>query len=258
MALRRLLAAVERLCSGEAAARQLRDGHLVVFAGAPNVGKSSLFNALLGADRAIVTPIAGTTRDLVSEHVLVAGTHVCLVDTAGVRVAADAIEAEGIRRAEAVMAEADLVVVVMDRSRDRNADDRRVLEMTSARPRVVVANKGDRPSAADGERDADLVVSASTSVGIDTLAACVGARLAVAAAPDDVVVTSARQRALLAGARASLAHAAAALDAQFDDLPEEFLAADVERAQVALEELIGRRAPDDLLAEIFSRFCIGK
>lgn len=258
MALRRLLAAIERLCDGESAARQVRDGHLVVVAGAPNVGKSSLFNALLGADRAIVTPIAGTTRDLVSEHVLVAGTHVRLVDTAGVRVAADAIEAEGIRRAEAAMAEADLVVVVVDRSRGRNADDRRVLEMTAARPRVVVANKADRPSAADGERDADLIVSATTSSGIDALAAHVGGRLSAAEAPEDVLVTSARQQALLAGARASLAHAAAALDALGDDLPEEFLAADVERAQGALEELVGRRAPDDLLAEIFSRFCIGK
>lgn len=258
MALRRLLATIERLCDGESVARRLRDGHLVVVAGAPNVGKSSLFNALLGGDRAIVTPIAGTTRDLVSEHVLVAGAHVRLVDTAGVRVAADAIEAEGIRRAEAVMAEADLVVVVLDRSRHRNADDRRVLEMTEARRRVVIANKGDRPSASGAEQGADLIVSAATAAGIDALATLVGARLTEVATPPNVLVTSARQRALLDDARASLAHAAAALDVQGDDLPEEFLAADVERAQIALEELVGRRAPDDLLAEIFSRFCIGK
>ena len=98
-AVRELQSEVARLAAGDLEARRLRDGHLVVVAGAPNVGKSSVFNALLGADRAIVTPLPGTTRDLLAEHVLIAGTHLRLVDTAGVRASADVVEQEGIRRA---------------------------------------------------------------------------------------------------------------------------------------------------------------
>ena len=98
---------------GAATARR----HLVVVAGAPNVGKSSVFNALVGDERAIVTPIAGTTRDLVSEHVLVGDAHLRLVDTAGVRASAEVVEQEGIRRATAAVEDADLVLVVLDRSR---------------------------------------------------------------------------------------------------------------------------------------------
>jgi len=248
---------LDRLCGDDGAARRLRDGHRVVVAGAPNVGKSSLFNALVGGNRAIVTPVAGTTRDLVSEEVLLGRRHVRLVDTAGVRASADPVEAEGIRRGAAAMAEADLIVVVLDRSRGRDDDDRQVLEATAGRPRVVVANKADLPPL-DGGADVDLVVSAVSGGGVGALLAVIDERLAAADVRPDALVTNIRQRALLGSARDRLADACAALEDAGGELPEEFLAADVARAQQALEEFTGRGAAEDVLAEIFSRFCIGK
>jgi tRNA modification GTPase len=256
-ALRGLRDELDRLCRDDGAARRLRDGHRVVVAGAPNVGKSSLFNALVGGDRAIVTPVAGTTRDLVSEEVLLGRRHVRLVDTAGVRASADPIEAEGIRRGAAAMAEADLVIVVLDRSRRRDHADRHVLETTSWCPRVVVASKADLPAVDDGV-DVDLAVSAVSGDGIGALVAAIEERLAAADVQPDALVTNARQRGLLGSARDRLAEACAMLAAAGGELPEEFLAADVARAQEALEEFTGRGAADDLLAQIFSRFCIGK
>ncbi|MGE0122288.1 MAG: tRNA uridine-5-carboxymethylaminomethyl(34) synthesis GTPase MnmE [Vicinamibacterales bacterium] len=256
-ALRSVHEELERLCRGEGAARRLRDGHLVVVAGAPNVGKSSLFNAVVGTDRAIVTPVAGTTRDLVSEHLLLGGAHVRLVDSAGLRGADDDVERQGIARAMAAIAEADLVVVVLDRSRARDADDRLVLEHVADRPRVVVANKSDLPAVDDGA-DVDAAISARTGAGVDELVSMLATRLTALQPPDDVLVVNSRQRALLAMARDRLAEACAEIDAAGGRLPEEFLAADISRAQDALEELIGRRTSEDLLAEIFDRFCIGK
>ena len=257
--LRDLRARLTTLVAGEAQARRLRDGHVVVVAGAPNVGKSSVFNALVGVDRAIVTPMAGTTRDLVSEHVLVGGAHLQLVDTAGVRSAADAVEAEGIRRAVAVRTDADLVVVVLDRSRPIGDADRGVLAATAAQRRVVVANKGDlAPAWGDDLHGAELTVSASQGTGIPALAERLASQVTADIRPGDVLVTNERQRAHLRDALQHIAHACHAIDETPGGIPEEFLIADLIRAQQAIDELTGARAPADVLAEIFDRFCIGK
>lgn len=254
--LRRQVAA---LVDGAAHARRLHDGYLVVVAGAPNVGKSSVFNALVGGQRAIVTPVAGTTRDLVSEHVLVGEAHLRLVDTAGVRVAADVVEGEGIRRATAAAAEADLVLVVLDHSRPIDADDRRVLAATAGQTRLVVANKCDLPPAwIDGDPGVELSVSAATGQGIATLAATLAARASGGVPAEHALVVNERQRARLRETLEHLQHACAAVDAAGGAAPEEFLAADLVRAGQALDELTGVGAADDVLAEIFSRFCIGK
>ena len=250
---------VHRLAEGESQARRLRDGFLVVVAGAPNVGKSSVFNALVGHDRAIVTPAAGTTRDLVTEHALVGNTHLQVVDTAGVRRAADVAEQEGIRRARAVTAEADLVLVVLDRSRPLGDDDRAVLDATSGQARIVVANKADLPSAwGEAGHDATLLVSAAAGSGIAALTGQLSAHADAATTASDLLVTNERQRAHLRDARAHLAHACEALDRLAGEVPEEFLVADLVRARQALDELTGTSAAPDILAEIFNRFCIGK
>jgi tRNA modification GTPase len=256
VAVRELRARVAMLVGGAAQARRLHDGFLVVIAGAPNVGKSSVFNALVGGDRAIVTPVAGTTRDLVSEHVLLGDAHLRLVDTAGMRSAADAVEQEGIRRATGAAATADLVLVVLDRSRPLDDDDRAVLAATAARSRLVVANKGDlAPAWGEQEHGAWAIVSASTGQGISALSRELSARATPA---DDVLVVNERQRARLREALDHLEHACAAMEAAGGAVAEEFLAADLSRAEQALDELIGLRAPDDVLSEIFARFCIGK
>ena len=254
-----LHAQVHRLAEGESQARRLRDGFLVVVAGAPNVGKSSVFNALVGHDRAIVTPAAGTTRDLVTEHALVGNTHLQVVDTAGVRRAADVVEQEGIRRARAVTADADLVLVVLDRSRPLGDDDRAVLDATSGQARIVVANKADLPSAwGEAGHDATLLVSAAAGSGIAALTGQLSAHADAATTASDLLVTNERQRAHLRDARAHLAHACEALDRLAGEVPEEFLVADLVRARQALDELTGTSAAPDILAEIFNRFCIGK
>jgi tRNA modification GTPase len=256
VAVRELRAQVATLVDGAAQARRLHDGFLVVVAGAPNVGKSSVFNALVGGERAIVTPVAGTTRDLVSEHLLLGDAHLRLVDTAGVRRAADVVEQEGIRRATGAVATADLVLVVLDRSRPVDDDDREVLAATAAHPRLVVANKGDlTPAWSEHEHGASATVSALTGHGISALAGELSAR---ATPGDDVLVVNERQRAQLREARDHLDHACASIDDAGGQIAEEFLAADLVRAEQALDELRGTRTPDDVLAEIFSRFCIGK
>jgi tRNA modification GTPase len=258
-AVRALRDQVAALVDGGARARRLHDGHLVVVAGAPNVGKSSVFNALVGGDRAIVTPVAGTTRDLVSEHVLVGDAHLRLVDTAGVRAAAELVEQEGIRRAISAAADADFVLVVLDRSRPLDADDRQVLEATAAQDRLVVANKGDLPPAwRDADHGVELTVSAVSGQGIAALSSALASRAAADAGAADVLVVNERQRARLAETLEHLQHACTAIDSSGGAVPEEFLAADLVRAGDALAELTGVRAADDVLAEIFARFCIGK
>jgi tRNA modification GTPase len=258
-AVRDLRDQVAALVDGGAQARRLHDGYLVVVAGAPNVGKSSVFNALVGGERAIVTPVAGTTRDLVSEHVLIGDAHLRLVDTAGVRGAADVVEREGIRRATGAAAAADLVLVVLDRSRPLDADDRQVLGATAAQARLVVANKGDLPAAwREGDYGVELTVSAVSGEGFAKLASALASHSSVGAGAADVLVVNERQRARLRETLEHLQHACTEIDASGGAVPEEFLAADLVRAGEALDELTGVRAADDVLGEIFSRFCIGK
>lgn len=251
------------LVGGDARAALVRDGASVVVAGAPNVGKSSLFNALLGADRAIVTPVPGTTRDLVSERLLVEGHLVRLVDSAGLRETDDAVEAEGIRRAAAAAGSADLVVLVLDGSRALDDDDRAALARANRARTVVVVNKSDRPPAWPVEAVAPpgdvAIVSARTGDGVAALAHRLATRLAsVDTGGEDALVTNRRQRALLTRALACVQHAVDEAAARGGTLPEEFVLADIRGALDALEDVVGRRTRDEVLASIFETFCIGK
>jgi tRNA modification GTPase len=269
-AIDRLLARTRALLADGRRGRLIREGLQIAIVGEPNVGKSSLFNALVGSARAIVTDVPGTTRDLVSEVVDIDGVRVSLVDTAGLRDATDPIEVEGVARAHQAIAVADLVVVVEDCSRPRaataggmavrgaNQADSTSRSVQRGRERKVlcVANKSDLPRM---WRDEDaLSVSALTGEGLDELRRRIAAALDVDLQRDRPAITNARHIALAERAEEALTRARAAVHAAHGSLPEEFVLADLSDARAAFEEITGRRATEDLLAHIFSRFCIGK
>jgi tRNA modification GTPase len=239
--------------------RLIREGVQVVLTGRPNSGKSSLFNRLAGAGRAIVTDVPGTTRDLITERAAIGGLAVTLVDTAGVREApADAIEAEGIARAAAARSVASVVLIVLDGAAPLGPADRRLLDDSRGVPHVVAANKSDLPRCwEDEEAGEGLVrVSAATGEGMDALRAALVGGLRTDGAPRDVpAVTNLRHLSLLGRARAALDRAGAAAGT---GVPEEFVLADLNEARALLEEVTGRRTADETIAHIFSTFCIGK
>jgi tRNA modification GTPase len=257
------IAAVERriacLLIDAQRGRLIREGLHVVLAGRPNSGKSSLFNRLAGAGRAIVTDVPGTTRDLITETVDIEGVPVTLVDTAGVRYApSDAIEAEGIARAAAARSVAAVVLVVLDGASPLTDDDRTLLRETISAPRLVVANKSDlgRAWQDDEVRGEVFRISALTGEGIDVLRCALPYAIQGETAGRDVpAITNIRHAELLTGAKAALTRAAAAAS---ERVPEEFVLADLNEARALLEEITGARTADDLLSQIFSKFCIGK
>ena len=240
--------------------RTIREGAQVVIAGRPNVGKSSIFNNLAGHERAIVTTVPGTTRDLVSERIDVNGLAITLVDTAGLRETADIVEREGVDRARRATTVATLILVVLDQSEPLRDDDHRVLAATGDRPRVIVRNKADLPPA---WHDADLAdnsiaVSATTGAGMERLRRAMAETMTSEEdLRDPPAISNTRHIALLENVLKHLERAAAAAAAG-DETPEEFLLTDLQQARTSIEEITGRRTPDDLLQHIFERFCIGK
>jgi len=221
--------------------RLVREGLSVAIVGRPNVGKSSVFNALVGASRAIVTDVPGTTRDLVTEVIDLDGLRVTLIDTAGLRETTDPIEAEGVARSNQAMSVADLILVVVDE------DEPLALESKH----FVVQNKSDLGRPARGVR-----VSASTGLGLDDLRRQMAGALDVDLRRDRPEITNVRHAALVGRAHDALLRARQA--AAGEAMPEEFVLADLQAARAALEEVTGKRAPEELLERIFARFCIGK
>jgi tRNA modification GTPase len=241
----------------------LRDGARVVIAGRPNVGKSSLFNVLLRAERAIVTSQPGTTRDLVSETVDIDGVPIDLIDTAGVRQTEDEVEVEGVSRARAAWATADLLLVLVDRSVPLEIADFDLLKETEGLPRLVVANKSDLPAAWNGAevRVPFESVSSRTGEGFGELRQAVGTALGRGSAlthRDTPAVTNVRHAALLDRARQALSRAYQSVEDPAGPIAEEFVLTDLQDARAALEEVTGKRTSDDVLRHIFARFCVGK
>ena len=253
---------VEMLLGDAGRGRLIREGCQVVLLGRPNTGKSSLFNRLLGAARAIVTPLAGTTRDLVTDVTDLDGLAVTLVDSAGIGSASGPVEAEGVSRARQALEVAAAAVVVLDRSRALEREDWTVLEETAGRRRVVAVNKVDEPASwaaralpLDGE-SVIVEVSARTGEGLDRLRGGLRDVLTGGEALRDTPgVANSRHIGLLERVAEALG---AAEDAAANEAAEEFVLADLQRARSALDELTGKRTPDDVLRHIFERFCIGK
>ena len=257
-----LMAAIDEILAGAPAGRLIRDGAHVVITGRPNVGKSSLFNALLGSARAIVTAVPGTTRDLLTERCDIRGIPVTLVDTAGVRASADEIERQGVERAVRAAGVADLRLMVLDRSEPIAEEDLTVLREGWRSASLVAVSKSDLPAAWDVEalpapaRDLAVEVSARTGAGVGELCRRLADALgAIESRRETLAISNVRHIRLLQRTREAVVRGRQALLA---GASEEFVLADLRDASDALAEVTGRRTSEEVLEAIFSRFCIGK
>ena len=255
------IAQLQRLLDTFARGSVLHSGVPSVILGRPNAGKSSLLNALLGYDRAIVTDIPGTTRDTIEERVTLGGVLLRLTDTAGLHATADPVEALGVGRALDAAGQAALAIAVFDASEPLTADDRQVIQAAQqAQERIAVLNKSDLPavlSAEDFTADFDRVciVSAKEHTGLASLEEAVAALFPLPDAPAGEILTNARHAAALSRALESLR---AALDAMQLGVTPDAVLTEAEEAMSALGELTGASIREDITNRIFSRFCVGK
>lgn len=257
----RIRARLEHLVSSYTEGRILKEGATVAIAGKPNVGKSSLLNRLAGEERAIVSPIPGTTRDYIESWVKLGGFPVRLVDTAGLRDAGDPIEELGRERARRILQSADLVLFVIDGSQEVTADDERAYQLVREYPHLVGLNKSDlgicgTPSFLR-EGTKCFKISAVTGDGIRDLVEGMVGRLVSGASlsSEDVILMEARHRDLAEEAVRGLDDA---LDALSRGLPSELVNIGVRTAVSALSRITGDEVTEDLLDRIFSNFCVGK
>jgi tRNA modification GTPase len=260
----RIVAQLKNLQSRAKQGALLREGITVVIAGQPNAGKSSLLNALAGAELAIVTPIAGTTRDKVQQTIQIEGVPLHIVDTAGLRDSADEVERIGIERAWGEIAKADAVIFLRDLSRQnqpeyRAADAQLASALPLGTPVLEIWNKSDKAEQAglpDAAAQGAIALSAKTGTGLDVLRTRLLQLAGWQASPEGVFMARERhiQALSLTALHVDLAVQHIAAQAQALDL----LAEELRLAQNALSEITGEFTPDDLLGEIFTRFCIGK
>lgn len=245
---------LQKLVATFASGKLVFQGFTLAITGRPNVGKSSLFNRLLEQDRAIVTEIPGTTRDLVSESTSIGGVPVKLVDTAGIREGKDLVESLGIERTYQAMADADLTLLVLDLSVGTTGEDSALMQKLSGRRPLVVGNKSDL---AFSGTNGLIAVSALTGEGIDNLRNAIFERLAPGglASPESGTITNIRHEALLRESLEALANACRAVEFQ---IPHEMLLLDLYAGLRPIDAITGVTTADDILNRIFSTFCIGK
>ena len=258
---REACAVVQKLESTAQEGRILREGARVVILGRPNVGKSSLLNRLLREERAIVTAIPGTTRDVIEESINLDGVMIHLVDTAGVRETEDVVELEGIKRTRAAQDEADLLLVVVDGSVPLTCEDRKLLNTVRDRKHMALLNKADladtvetHPALAGHQV---YVISAKTGLGVEMVKSALRAQLVSGGleGTESVMVTNVRHRDALRRAGESLGQA---LESVQCGMAGELVSIDVRAAADALGEITGAITTDEILGRIFSEFCIGK
>jgi len=252
-----VIAQVRTLAKSFKEGKVLREGYSVVIAGRPNVGKSSLLNALLEKERAIVTPLPGTTRDTIEEWAIFSGVPVRLVDTAGLRERGGKIEKEGMRRTEEAIAKSDLVLLMLDASQKPTDEDQRLLSQYQNRKKLLLYNKvdllTDEPSAA--ELNGALFISATLGTNLDRLKEKIAKLALPSSGTESVLVTSARHKEALAKGFVYLLRAKRGLER---GKGLELVAFELRRAVDSLGEITGKIVTEDILSRIFSKFCIGK
>jgi len=239
-----------------------RDGARVCICGRPNVGKSSLLNALLGEERVIVTPVPGTTRDVIEESINLNGLPVVLWDTAGIHETDDQIERIGVQLSRERVEKADAVVFVLDGSMSLTADDRALIGEIARKKTLLAINKNDLPRVVVVDEltralgpNRIAAVSAKTGEGINQLKENLRELILDTETEPAVVITNLRHRSALIRGEVALRHALASLG---ESQAPEFIAVDLNQASEALEEIVGTIRNDDILERIFSNFCIGK
>jgi tRNA modification GTPase len=245
--------------------RLFREGVSCAIIGKTNVGKSSLLNVLLKEERAIVTPVPGTTRDVIEEILNIHGIPIRLMDTAGLRRAVDAVEEEGVKRARERVADSDLVLLVLDGSRELDEDDQEILKKVDSKKKVLVLNKKDLPLKVSVDRLKNLFVdtpiihiSALKNDGIEDLKKAIYDTLIhkeVRTSPDHLIVANIRHKRALTGAKDDLSNAVNGLE---EGTSLEFIAFEIRSALETLGELVGESTREEVLDRIFEQFCIGK
>jgi tRNA modification GTPase len=246
---------IEKLVSTFHEGRMLHEGLSLCLLGAPNVGKSSLMNALLGKERAIVTEIAGTTRDVLEEDLRLSGLHFRLIDTAGVRETAEIVEQEGIRRTKRAMMEADLILLLLDASRPLQKEDWELLETAPKKKTIVLWNKIDLGQPL--EEIVGVHISAKKRIGLELLREAIDRLIWRSGPPskDEVAITKLRHKQALEQAITSLQMVIEGLTRR---VSAEFVASDMRNALNELGMIIGTNVTEDILSSIFSQFCLGK
>lgn len=260
----KLRADIDRLLSTAQTGRILREGLATVIIGKPNVGKSSLLNALLGEKRAIVTEIPGTTRDIIEEYVNIGGIPIKVVDTAGIRATADVVERIGVARAREAVAQADLVLLLLDASAPLAPEDKEVMSLLAGRPAIVLVNKTDLPAIIDMAEvlryvpDKPVIrISALEGTGVEQLEKAIVEMVysGGVSQAEGAFVNNVRHSRILEEARDSLAAAVATADA---GMPPDCIVVDLRAAWEKLGEVIGETVGEDIIDQIFTQFCLGK
>jgi tRNA modification GTPase len=238
--------------------RSFRDGRIASYGinlcilGAPNVGKSSLMNALVGYNKAIVTPIAGTTRDVLEEKIRIGNLHFNVIDTAGIRETSEEIEQEGIRRSFEKAEKADLILLVLDASRPMEAREIELSKTLPAEKTITIWNKKDIGTAREG-----LLISAKEGTGLDELKEAIEKLIwnKGSTPKDQIMLTQERHYKAVKEATHALNLVIHGLET---DLSAEFISFDLRQALKSLSSIIGTNVTEDILNEIFSKFCVGK
>lgn len=259
-----LMKTMQELIASADDGRILKEGIRTVILGKPNAGKSSLLNLMVGTERAIVTDIEGTTRDTLEEHIMMDGISLNIVDTAGIRTTDDLVEQIGVDRAKAQANEADLVLYVIDATRNLDDNDKEILSCIEGKKAIILFNKSDLETVLDEEKLKEIFpgksvipFSAKEGFGFEDLKKAIGEMFYSEQLKfnNEIYLTSARHKAALNAAYDSLN---LVLDSIASDMPEDFYTIDMMNAYTELGLITGESVEDDLVNEIFSKFCMGK